>query len=116
MGRTSREKGKRGEREVAAILRAHGYDEARRGQQYNGSDGSADVVGIPGYHVEVKRVEALKLYDALTQSQDDAKPGEVPIVVHRRNGKPWVVIMELEQFLDIISGRETHETEAVGTV
>ena len=47
MGKAQREKGKRGERELAGILRDYGYD-TRRGQQFCGSDGSADVVGLPG--------------------------------------------------------------------
>ena len=36
----SKHKGKRGELEVAAILREHGYD-ARRGQQYSGASGDS---------------------------------------------------------------------------
>ena len=59
MGKAQREKGKRGERELAGILRDYGYD-TRRGQQFCGSDGSADVVGLPGIHIECKRVEKLK--------------------------------------------------------
>ena len=43
MSKFSRDKGKRGEREVALILREHGF-EARRGQQYCGANGDADVV------------------------------------------------------------------------
>ena len=43
----SREKGKRGELELARALRALGYD-CRRGQQYSGKNGDADVVGLPG--------------------------------------------------------------------
>ena len=39
MGKTSREKGKRGEREVAGLLRSYGYD-ARRGVQYHGGEDS----------------------------------------------------------------------------
>ena len=56
-GRTSRNKGKVGERELAAALRAEGFESARRGQQYSGSETSADVVGLPGIHIECKRVE-----------------------------------------------------------
>lgn len=48
----SRDKGKRGERELAAILKEYGYNEARRGQQYCGADGSADVIGLPGIERE----------------------------------------------------------------
>ena len=49
----SRNKGAAGEREVAGILRGYGYKKARRGQQYCGSNGDADVVGLPGIHIEV---------------------------------------------------------------
>lgn len=98
MGKLSREKGKRGEREVAFILRKHGYD-GRRGQQYCGANGDADVIGLPGVHIEVKRTEALHLYDAMTQSKNDAKNGEIPTVWHRKNDCEWVVIMGAEDFM-----------------
>ena len=75
MGKMSREKGKRGERELASKLREFGYN-ARRGQQYCGANGDADVVGLPGMHIEVKRTERLHLYDALDQSKRDAKDYE----------------------------------------
>ena len=60
MGKTSRDKGKRGEREVASLLRSYGYD-THRGQQYHGGKDSPDVVGLPGIHIEVKRTEAFRL-------------------------------------------------------
>ena len=50
MGKASRDKGKRGERELAGKLREYGYD-CRRGQQYAGANGDADVVGLPGIHI-----------------------------------------------------------------
>ena len=46
----SREKGARGERELARVLRQYGYN-SRRGQQYSGANGDADVVGLPGIHI-----------------------------------------------------------------
>lgn len=103
MGKASRDKGKRGEREVAKILQEHGY-EARRGQQFCGASGDADVIGVPGLHIEVKRVEALELYKALEQSQRDARPGELPTIWHRKNERPWVVILTAEDFLKIWRG------------
>ena len=87
----SREKGKRGEREFARLCREHGY-EARRGQQYSGIEGQ-DVVGLPGVHVEVKRVERLNVNDAIFQSHMDAAEGEIPIVAHRKNQDVWLVTM-----------------------
>lgn len=95
----SREKGARGERELAKILREHGYAGARRGVQYSGANGDADVVGMSGYHIECKRVENLNLYKAMEQSEHDARENETPIVVHRKNGKKWLVTMRLEDFL-----------------
>ena len=52
----SREKGKRFERKLASILKNdYGYD-CRRGQQYCGANGDADVIGLPGIHIEAKPV------------------------------------------------------------
>ena len=80
----SRAKGASGEREICKILREHGY-EARRGVQYSGYNGDADIItNIPGYHWEIKRVENLNLEKAMEQSIRDAKEGEVPIVAHRK--------------------------------
>ena len=70
----SRQKGASGERELAKKLRKYGY-ECRRGQQFNGADGSADVIGLPGIHIECKRVERLNLEDAMAQSRRDAREG-----------------------------------------
>lgn len=103
MGLMSREKGKRGEREVAALLREHGF-EAKRGVQYTGGADSPDVChDMDGFHIEVKLVEALKLYDALDQANGDKRPADDALVFHRRNHKPWVVIMDAEAFLKLMT-------------
>ncbi len=96
----SRQKGARGERELAKALRAYGYD-CRRGQQYCGSNGDADVVGLPGIHIECKRVEKLNLYDAMAQSKADARENEMPAVMHRKNNCEWLVTMSLEDWIEI---------------
>lgn len=96
----SREKGKRGELELARALRALGYD-CRRGQQFSGKNGDADVVGLPGIHIECKRVERLNLYDAMAQARRDAREGEKPAVFHRKNRSRWLVTMELQDFMEL---------------
>lgn len=96
----SRQKGARGERELAEKLREYGY-EVRRGQQYSGANGDADVVGVPGLHIECKRVEKLNLDDALAQSARDAREGETPVVMHRKNRTEWKVTMLLDDFMRI---------------
>lgn len=103
MAINSRDKGKRGENEISKILRGHGF-EARRSQQYAGYNGDADVIGLPGYHLEVKRVEKLNIDKAYEQSERDAKAGEVPLVVYRKNRTKWKVVIDLENFLKLIKG------------
>ena len=96
----SRDKGKRGELELVAYLKEeHGYAEARRGQQFKGGTDSPDVVGVPGLHFECKRVEALSVYAAFAQACRDSGPASIPVVAHRRNGKPWLAILGLDAFM-----------------
>lgn len=102
----SRQKGKRGELELAKVLREAGYD-TRRGQQYSGTETSADVVGLPGIHIECKRVENLNVYNALTRAiRDTGESGDLPAVFHRKNNQPWLVTMRLDDWLKIFSGKE----------
>lgn len=108
----SRAKGARGERELANILRNHGYTNARRGCQFAGGPDSPDVVGLPGYHIEAKWVERLNIRDAMAQSEKDAGETEVPLVVHKKNGKPWLVTMNLEDFLKLVGGDNGGDLEA----
>lgn len=99
MARTNgNQKGKRGERELAAELRATGI-EARRGQQFSGSNGDADVVSaLPGVHWEVKRVERLNVLKAWKQAKRDCATA-TPVVAHRCNRSPWLVTLSLDDFL-----------------
>jgi Holliday junction resolvase len=99
----SRDKGKRGELELAAFLREHGFDEARRGQQFHGGGDSPDVVGVPGWHFECKRIEAGNLYNWLDQAKRDCSPDRLPVVAHRRNGRDWVAILPLTAFMTLIA-------------
>lgn len=101
----SRAKGKNGELELAKLLRAYGYD-CRRGQQFSGANGDADVVGLPGIHIECKRVEKLNLEVAMAQSQRDARGGEIPVVMHRKSRSPWLVTMKLEDWMKIYRRHE----------
>ena len=101
MGKTSRDKGKRGEREVAELLRDHGIP-ARRGVQYAGGADSPDVIGLEGVHIEVKRTETLRLYPALEQALAERKPGDIATVWHRPNSRPWAVIMFAADFIALM--------------
>lgn len=98
----SRDKGARGERELAKKLKEYGY-ECRRGQQFCGANGDADVIGLPKLHIECKRVERLNLYDAMAQAKHDARKGELPAVFHRKNNCKWLVTMEIDDFMKLYS-------------
>lgn len=96
----SRNKGKVGERELAKLLQEYGYN-TRRGQQYCGIAGNADVVGIDGLHIECKRCEQVRDEVFLQQAERDAKEGEIPVVMYRRNHEEWKVTLRLEDFMTI---------------
>ena len=100
MGRMSKQKGKRGEREAAAELGAILGVDARRGVQYQGGPDSPDVVldGV-AIHVEAKRTERLALWAAIDQAKADAPEGKVPIVWHRPNRRESVLIVETSQLI-----------------
>lgn len=94
----SRAKGARAERELAKILREHGFEDARRGQQFSGLEGE-DVVGIPFVHIECKNVQRLNLRDAMAQSERDAREDQYPVVMHKKDRMPWLVTLNLEDFI-----------------
>jgi Holliday junction resolvase len=103
MAINSKRKGKTGELELARKLRELGY-EVRRSVQYNGKEeeGQADLLGLPGIHIECKRTEKLNLYEAIGQAKRDSEgKGELPVVFHRRNNCEWLAILPLEDFIKL---------------
>tara|TARA_Y100000593_G_C4274714_1_gene319415 strand:+ start:870 stop:1211 length:342 start_codon:yes stop_codon:yes gene_type:complete len=102
VSKSSRNKGKVGERECAAVLREMGWD-ARRGVQHAGGPDSPDVVSDFPLHIEVKRVERLNLWKAYVQAMEDAAAaGRPPCVIHRASRQPWLITLSLEDFNSLI--------------
>ena len=110
----SKRKGAEGEREWAAFCRNQGY-ECRRTAQYCGNTGDAsDVVGLPGVHIEVKRVERLNIEDAMSQAiRDSSKSEKLPIVAHRKNHCEWLVTMRAEDWFQIYREYEAGQIEVL---
>ena len=110
IGKASREKGKRGEREVAKIFRDAGYAEAHRTSQYCGKTGDAsDVTGVPGLHLEVKFVEKEAVRSWYGQAVRDAEAagrGDTPVVIHRKTHEDWLVTLSLDDFIEILKREE----------
>ena len=40
-------------------------------------------------------------YDAVEQSKNDARTGEMPVVMHRKNRKEWLVTMPLDDWMKL---------------
>lgn len=116
MGAHSDRKGKKGELELAKFLREHGYPSARRGQQHAGGGDSPDVVcdELPGLHLECKRTERFRLYEAMAQAQRDAPARRVPIVAHRMNRREWVAVVPLADFLLLYGYAKIGHEELLG--
>lgn len=102
----SKQKGKRGELELAKAINEHGY-ETRRSVQYNGQAGQADLVGLPGVHIECKRAERVQIADWMEQAVNDSKGSEIPAVFHRKNGQEWFVTIRLTDFMRIYKAAES---------
>lgn len=103
-----KKKGAAGEREFANFCKNMGFD-VRRTAQYNGKelDSKADVIGIPGIHIEVKRVEQLNIHKAMDQAiRDSEGHNEIPIVAHRKNNTKWLITMTAEDWFRLWYGVE----------
>ena len=103
MGRMQRNKGARGERELARELtRVLGVSAGSiyRSVQHCGREGAGDVLGVPGVHIESKRTESLSVYKAMSQAVDECGR-DIPIVCHKRNLQQWLVICELRDLVKL---------------
>lgn len=111
MGKSQQRKGRAGEIELAHILQDHGYN-IDRGHAQNFGE-IPDVSGLPGIHIEVKRVERLNISLAMAQAVRDAERFQdgAPAVFHRRNREPWLVTMQLQDWLELYSAANLRKTE-----
>ena len=105
----SKRKGNGGELELLHRFHAMGFPCYRNDQRYIGGKDNPDLcltVNGQEYHVEVKRTERFRLYEAMEQAIQDAGGKRVPVVLHRRNRGEWMAILRLEDFLKT-AGRNT---------
>lgn len=100
MSRSSQRKGRSGELELVKVLHGYGFESVQAGEPV--SYGSTpDLVGLPGVHIECKRAEQLRLSEWMKQAQRDSERFQdgVPVIFHRRNREPWLVTMNLDDFM-----------------
>lgn len=101
MGRASQRKGAEGEKELSALLQSEGYPVEWGGSRTYGT--VPDISGLPGIHIECKRVERLNVPEAMKQAIADTEKFHdgLPALFHRRNRSPWLVTMRLTDWLKL---------------
>ena len=106
MGAKPQKKGADGERELVEHLRRAGYSVSWGGNRTYGA--VPDASGLPGVHIECKRVEQLNIARAMEQADRDAhrfRDG-APTLFHRKNKSPWLVTMQLTDWLRLYSAAD----------
>lgn len=68
-----------------------------------------DLSGLPGVHIEVKRCEQQRIYQWMAQARLDAKKFRdgLPAVFWRSNCRPWLVIMDMNDFITLYKRAES---------
>ena len=90
---SSRRKGKRGELEVAGLLRdLLGAAVTRNIAQCR--DGGCDLLGLPGWSAEVKRAATPRIVEWWNQTVDQAN-GAKPVLLYRVDRYPWRAVLAL---------------------
>jgi hypothetical protein len=99
MGKASRDKGARGEREIIDLLQpivdteytfaGKEPPQLKRTSSTQADGGGCDITGIDWLALEVKRCETLQVEQWWRQCLAQAKLGQMPVLVYRQNGRQW---------------------------
>lgn len=113
IGKSSRQKGSRGEREVCNILKARFEEDFRRGYQRRVQTDEPDIVGPDWfkYWPECKNMKAPNIVKAYHQAIDETD-GRPPLVFSKKTHDKagWLVTMNMETFLELLELKRSHET------
>lgn len=110
MSRAERDKGRTGEREVAAIYEGAGFE-------VRGLEGSGDhlIVCDPAggvvIHSEVKRQETARVWAWWEQASTEAPAGTIPVVHFRRNRSRWLALIDAETLAAQLAARRLLESQ-----
>lgn len=103
MGAMERRKGAVAELEIVRLLKERGLKAQRTAPlQAAGGVNDADVLGVEGCHLEIKRQERVSIDAWCAQAELAANPTDIPCVVWRRSRQPWRVALPLEDYLDLV--------------
>jgi len=111
-GKSSQQKGKRFERQVAAEINKKFETSVKRTPNSGGLSIKGDIICIDDQSIisefswECKNQEKLNIWKALQQSKNDAPARTMPVVVFTKNHEKEYISLELEDFLNIIKELE----------
>ena len=99
-GRMARNKGARGENELAAMLSDElGFVVKRKlGQARDG----ADDIEVGPFRIEVKRRETLAVMQWVKQIEACTPADQIPVVAFRQNGQEWRVVLRMKDFIPLM--------------
>jgi Holliday junction resolvase len=101
MSAMSRRKGGNHEREVVNLLKEKGFPEVARNLDQT-RDGGGDIP-FGAFLIECKRRASIAIYEWWTQAVTSAEERErTPLLVIRADGKRNLVVMDFEDFLEIV--------------
>lgn len=119
IGAFSRNKGARLERDAANWLEdATGIKFRRALDQYQASSGR-DLEGDSPLVVQVKGGKAPRVWAAYAEAEAEAKPGEIPLALVKRDRYPWLVVLNRSDFGPMLAAwlrERERERSAVETV
>ena len=99
-----RQKGKRLERQFAALLRRKGLDVNARRMPLSGafSHLPTDIYTSLRYSFEVKNQERVNLWEWWDQARNQAAIGKPPVLVISGNYRPMLAIVEVDTLLNLL--------------
>ena len=101
LGKREQRKGRAAELEVCRLLNESGI-QATPGEAMNYGK-QPDILGVEGFHCEVKRHERTEIGAWMRQAEQDAErfSDGWPCVIHRRSRETWRVTMPLTAWVDL---------------
>lgn len=107
MGINIRSKGQNGEREIIKIIapvvkKYWPAEEVGRNLDQT-RDGGHDIVGVPGFSLEIKRGETLQLKQWWAQTVKQAVRIQArPVLLYRQNHRKWRAVVSLYEMLPTV--------------
>lgn len=111
MGKASRDKGKRAEREVVRIFEAAGIPCRRRWEQQSKLGGQEDgdlAIGDTEIYGEVRYRETLNI-PAWIRELEEKAAGRERALIFRRSREPWYVAIPLDDYIAFLQHQEAQD-------